>query len=199
MTDAFDELPCWRDAHVARRLGWYRDVALNRKPAKFRIAQTIPVALTPEGATEDALWRELDRMTPTFVARWHAIRSGRAELGTTPPGPNLLGLCRELTRRMLTHCNFCRWDCGVDRTTGTKFGTCKLAAETRVSTFFHHPGEELVYRGRLGSGTIFFTSCNMRWKPSGERHHQFIRWRRGPDGSVDAGKGFAAPPPDGSP
>jgi putative pyruvate formate lyase activating enzyme len=50
----------------------------------------------------------------------------------------------------------------VDRSRGTKFGTCKLAEESRVSTFFHHPGEELIYRGRLGSGTIFFTSCNMR-------------------------------------
>ena len=37
-----------------------------------------------------------------------------------------------------------------------------LAAETRVSTYFHHRGEELIYRGRGGSGTIFFTSCNMR-------------------------------------
>ena len=63
---------------------------------------------------------------------------------------------------MLTHCNFCRWDCGVDRSRGTKFGTCKLAGDTRVSTYFHHLGEELIYRGRLGSGTIFFTSCNMR-------------------------------------
>ena len=45
---------------------------------------------------------------------------------------------------------------------GTKFDTCKLAGDTRVSTYFHHQGEELIYRGRLGSGTIFFTSCNMR-------------------------------------
>ncbi len=63
---------------------------------------------------------------------------------------------------MLAHCNFCRWDCRVDRTKGTKFGTCKLASDTRVSSYFHHPGEELVYRGLRGSGTIFFTSCNMR-------------------------------------
>jgi hypothetical protein len=27
---------------------------------------------------------------------------------------------------------------------------------------FHHTGEELFYRGTEGSGTIFFTSCNMR-------------------------------------
>jgi putative pyruvate formate lyase activating enzyme len=36
------------------------------------------------------------------------------------------------------------------------------SASTCVSTYFHHPGEELVYRGIAGSGTIFFTSCNMR-------------------------------------
>ena len=63
---------------------------------------------------------------------------------------------------MLAHCNFCAWDCRVDRTADGKLGACKLAEGTRVSTYFHHHGEELVYRGRGGSGTIFFTSCNMR-------------------------------------
>src|SRR2546426_11233229 len=63
---------------------------------------------------------------------------------------------------MLAHCNFCRWDCRVDRTRGEKLGACKLASETRVSSHFHHRGEELIYRGTHGSGTIFFTSCNMR-------------------------------------
>jgi putative pyruvate formate lyase activating enzyme len=45
---------------------------------------------------------------------------------------------------------------------GTRFGACKLAAGSRVSSYFHHTGEELFYRGSEGSGTIFFTSCNMR-------------------------------------
>jgi putative pyruvate formate lyase activating enzyme len=63
---------------------------------------------------------------------------------------------------MLRHCNFCRWNCRVDRGVGAKFGTCKLATDSRVSSYFHHGGEELIYRGRQGSGTIFFTSCNMR-------------------------------------
>jgi len=58
---------------------------------------------------------------------------------------------------MLTHCNFCRWNCRIDRRQGTKLGACQLAAATRVSTFFHHPGEELVYRGDRGSGTILST------------------------------------------
>jgi putative pyruvate formate lyase activating enzyme len=74
----------------------------------------------------------------------------------------LLELCRELAYRMLAHCNFCPWNCQVDRVTGAKFGACKLASGSRVSSHFHHTGEELFYRGTQGSGTIFFTSCNMR-------------------------------------
>jgi putative pyruvate formate lyase activating enzyme len=56
----------------------------------------------------------------------------------------------------------CPWDCRVDRVTGAKLGACKLASGSRVSSHFHHTGEELFYRGTQGSGTIFFTSCNMR-------------------------------------
>ena len=158
----FDQLSAWKDPAVAKRLGWYLDVAENRKPAKFRIARTIPVALSLADAPEDALWDELDRLTPVFVERLARIRETGEAPGRPPPPPHLLDLCRELVYRMLAHCNFCRWDCRVDRTRGTKFGTCKLASDTRVSTYFHHRGEELVYRGLGGSGTIFFTSCNMR-------------------------------------
>ena len=71
-------------------------------------------------------------------------------------------LCRELAYRMLAHCNFCPWNCRVDRVAGAKLGACKLASGSRVSSHFHHTGEELFYRGTQGSGTIFFTSCNMR-------------------------------------
>ncbi len=159
---SFDQLWVWDDPAIAESLGWYLDVAENRMPAKFRIARTIPVALSVEQATEEALWEELDRLTPAFLHRLEGIRDHGDPLGPATPGFNILDLCRELTRRMLTHCNFCRWDCQVDRSKGTKFGTCKLASDTRVSTYFHHPGEELVYRGVRGSGTIFFTSCNMR-------------------------------------
>jgi len=49
-----------------------------------------------------------------------------------------------------------------NRVAGAKFGACKLASGSRVSSHFHHTGEELFYRGTQGSGTIFFTSCNMR-------------------------------------
>ena len=158
----FDRLWVWDDPAFAESLGWYLAVASNRKPAKFRIAGTVPVAVSLADAGEDSLWRELERLTPVFLARLGRIRDQGAALGAPAPGASLLDLCRELSQRMLGHCNFCRWNCRVDRSRGTKIGTCKLGGETRVSTYFHHQGEELIYRGRLGSGTIFFTSCNMR-------------------------------------
>ncbi|HXF86978.1 MAG TPA: radical SAM protein [Xanthobacteraceae bacterium] len=156
-----DRLQIWNDPSLCEALAWYRDVAENRRPAKFRIAATVPVDLDPDAADESILWAELDRLTPVFVDRWHAIKDG-APLPSAAEGPSILELCRALAHRMLRHCNFCPWDCRVDRVAATKFGTCKLAATSRVSTFFHHTGEELFYRGTEGSGTIFFTSCNMR-------------------------------------
>ncbi|MEE8270786.1 MAG: radical SAM protein [Alphaproteobacteria bacterium] len=156
-----DQLWVWDDRAVARALGWYRDVAENRMPAKVRIAATIPAGVALDDAPEEALWDALDRLTPILLERRRRIRCG-ARLGPAAPGPTLLDLCRALAVRMLAHCNFCRWDCRVDRARGTKLGACKLASHSRVSTFFHHSGEELVYRGERGSGTIFFTSCNMR-------------------------------------
>jgi putative pyruvate formate lyase activating enzyme len=154
-------LRVWDDPAIRGALSWYLDVAENRLPAKFRIAATVATPLDPASASEDALWAELDRLTPMFLDRWQAIRAG-APLPPAADGASLLELARELAYRMLAHCNFCPWNCRVDRLAGTKFGACKLAAASRVSSHFHHTGEELFYRGTGGSGTIFFTSCNMR-------------------------------------
>jgi putative pyruvate formate lyase activating enzyme len=156
-----EHLKIWEDPAIRDALSWYLDVAENRRPAKFRIAATLATQIDPVASSENALWAELDRLTPTFLERWQAIRAG-APLPATADGPTLLEVCRELAYRMLTHCNFCPWDCRVDRMTGAKFGACKLTSASRVSSHFHHTGEELFYRGTKGSGTIFFTSCNMR-------------------------------------
>ena len=154
-------LRIWEDPAIRGALSWYVDVAENRRPAKFRIAATVAARLDPAASSEDSLWAELDRLTPVFLACWQAIRAG-APLPPAAQGPSLLELVRELAYRMLAHCNFCPWDCRVDRVAGAKLGACKLASGSRVSSHFHHTGEELFYRGTQGSGTIFFTSCNMR-------------------------------------
>jgi putative pyruvate formate lyase activating enzyme len=117
----------WDDPTIREALAWNLDVADNRRPAKFRIATTVGANVDPAAATEDALWAELDRLTPSFLARWKAIRAG-APLPEPADGPSLLELCRELAYRMLAHCNFCPWDCRVDRRTGAKLGACKLAS-----------------------------------------------------------------------
>ncbi len=155
-------LRIWREPDLNGRMLWYRAVADNRRPAKFLIARHVPAVVALD-ADEDALWRALDAGMPGFLDLWQRIADGAADLpAACVPEPNLADLARELAYRMLAHCNFCRYDCRVDRAGSAKLGTCKLGAESRVSTYFHHGGEELVYRGRHGSGTIFFTSCNMR-------------------------------------
>jgi putative pyruvate formate lyase activating enzyme len=155
------ELRVWDDPAIRHALSWYLEVAENRRPGKFLIAATIPIDLDLHLSDEESLWAALDHLTPIFLTRWRDIRAG-ADLPRSAEGPTLLELCRELAYRMLAHCNFCPWDCRVDRVAGEKFGACKLASASRVSSHFHHTGEELYYRGTRGSGTIFFTSCNMR-------------------------------------
>jgi len=157
---SLDGLGCWRHPDFRSGFSWYRDVAANRKPAKFLIARAISLDI-PLDADEEALWRELESKTTEFRALHARLYRGDTPL-PAPVHPSLLDLCRELAYRMLRHCNFCRWDCQVDRAASAKLGACKLASGTRVSTFFHHRGEERIYRGADGSGTIFFTSCNMR-------------------------------------
>ena len=69
-------LKIWDDPAIRNSLSWYLDVAENRRPAKFRIAATLATEIDPHASTEDALWAELDRLTPIF---WRAGgRSGRA-------------------------------------------------------------------------------------------------------------------------
>ena len=63
----------WDDPAIHNALSWYLDVAENRRPAKFRIAATVAAGLDPAAESEDALWAELDRLTPIFLARWQAI------------------------------------------------------------------------------------------------------------------------------
>lgn len=162
MMGQLDRLWIWEEPDLKGQLAWYRQVADNRMPAKFRIAQCVPVDVSL-AADEPDLWQALEEKTAVFLDLWQQIRDRRADLPPEPvPQPNLVDLCRALSQRMLRHCNFCRWDCGVDRNQGVKSGTCKLARDSRVSSYFHHLGEELIYRGQKGSGTIFFTSCNMR-------------------------------------
>jgi putative pyruvate formate lyase activating enzyme len=61
----------------------------------------------------------------------------------------------------LADCRACPRDCGVNRLQD-KWAACKTGRYAVVSSYFPHLGEEDCLRGWNGSGTIFFSHCNLR-------------------------------------
>ncbi len=57
-------------------------------------------------------------------------------------------------------CNLCPHECGVNRLAG-EAGFCRVTEGPMVSSYGAHFGEEQPLVGFGGSGTIFFTYCNM--------------------------------------
>jgi putative pyruvate formate lyase activating enzyme len=57
-------------------------------------------------------------------------------------------------------CRLCPRQCGVDRTSGEK-GVCSSTSRAKVYSAHPHFGEERPLVGRGGSGTIFFSNCNL--------------------------------------
>ena len=62
---------------------------------------------------------------------------------------------------MLAECRLCSRHCGVNRLIGES-GMCRTTSQAMVSSYGPHFGEEAPLVGRHGSGTIFFTFCNLR-------------------------------------
>ena len=60
---------------------------------------------------------------------------------------------------LLQNCKLCPIECGADRTKGV--GACGVALPT-VAKYYLHPFEEPCISFAKGSGTIFFTGCNLR-------------------------------------
>ena len=58
-------------------------------------------------------------------------------------------------------CRLCPRECGVNRLNGEK-GYCNAPWKVMVYVAQPHFGEELSLVGRHGSGTIFFSNCNLR-------------------------------------
>jgi len=61
----------------------------------------------------------------------------------------------------LADCRACPRDCGVNRLED-RWSACKTGRYAVVGTAFPHFGEEDCLRGWRGSGTIFFSHCNLR-------------------------------------
>lgn len=60
----------------------------------------------------------------------------------------------------LSNCNLCPRLCGVNRY--EKTGTCLVGSDVVVNTVAPHFGEEPFFQGHNGSGSVFFSGCNLR-------------------------------------
>jgi putative pyruvate formate lyase activating enzyme len=77
-----------------------------------------------------------------------------------------------------TRCRVCPRLCKVDRLSDQP-GLCRVGRHAVVASYFAHFGEEDCLRGTRGSGTVFFSGCNLRcvfcqnheisWQLQGER------------------------------
>ncbi len=65
-----------------------------------------------------------------------------------------------ILRDRLKCCTLCPRKCKADRLSG-ETGICKTGEYAFVSSYMPHFGEEAPLVGRHGSGTIFFTHCNL--------------------------------------
>jgi len=97
-----------------------------------------------------------------------ASASGEVVAATRVFEPAYLELERsgELVRReaalweLYSSCRCCPRECGADRLAG-ETGVCSSTAELKASSAFAHRGEERPLVGSGGSGTVFFSNCNL--------------------------------------
>ena len=93
--------------------------------------------------------------------------AGAGGMVNTSFEPAYVALLRsgELRRRVeaayerMHNCDLCGRKCGVDR--HTTHGACKTGTKAVVASYGPHFGEEDPLRGYGGSGTIFFSWCNL--------------------------------------
>ena len=154
-----DALTVWRNPKVRRALQWYHKVMENKKPAKFKIARSIPVDERIFEADIQELWKEHDRLHEIFYKKWVKIREGlNDESNLETVEPSFLDLKVVIANRILEECTFCEKKCRVNRKE-TNRGACRLDSRSYVSSYFLHYGEEAPL---VPSGTIFYSGCTFK-------------------------------------
>ncbi len=63
--------------------------------------------------------------------------------------------------KMLESCSICPHKCGVNRLKDEK-GFCQIGRQPKVASYGAHFGEEPPITGKRGSGTVFFSGCNLK-------------------------------------
>ncbi len=105
---------------------------------------------------------ELSRFTPMAEAQTTLPQT----TNYTPPYLKLhrMGELKERADRLwhvMKRCSLCPRVCQTNRLAG-KEGFCHSSDRLEISSFHPHMGEEKTLVGNKGSGTIYFTNCNLR-------------------------------------
>ena len=66
----------------------------------------------------------------------------------------------EKMNEALSHCQVCPRNCGIDRT-ASQLGFCRAPYLPKVALVSRHDWEEPPISGTKGSGTVFFSHCNL--------------------------------------
>ena len=133
----FESLYIWKQLKENRgkSLPWYFDVSINRMPAKYLISRSITCKFTDlTSIDEQKLWEEYTNLTEIFLEKWKIIRSEEIDIITElnqQKETSLMDLTVELVKRMLTHCNFCRWNCQIDRSIQQIVNEDSISCQTR--------------------------------------------------------------------
>ncbi len=89
--------------------------------------------------------------------------------------------------KLLNSCSLCPRKCGVNRLNNEK-GFCKTGLDPVVYSFMSHQGEEPPVSGARGSGTIFFSNCNMACVYC--QNYEFSQQGRGEEVSCEVLAGY---------
>ncbi len=65
------------------------------------------------------------------------------------------------TEKYYKDCTLCPRKCHADRTSG-KTGFCGMSSDLKLAKAYKHMWEEPCITGKNGSGTVFFSGCNMK-------------------------------------
>lgn len=75
--------------------------------------------------------------------------------------PEILKQRIDLLFKQLESCNICPHNCKINRLKN-ELGLCRIGKYAKVASFSPHHGEERVLSGWKGSGTVFFSCCNLK-------------------------------------
>jgi putative pyruvate formate lyase activating enzyme len=124
---------------------------LSRRRFVYRSLPAVPLALTPSrcGGALQHPQRNMNRAGTHFEPVYLRMeREGR-----------LAVLEKELWE-IFRSCHLCPRRCGVNRLE-RETGFCSSTAQLKVASYHAHFGEERPLAGVGGSGTIFFSNCNL--------------------------------------